>query len=106
LLISVAGWMNQPRRLAIDYLREENRVLKEQLGGRRLRLNNDQRRRLASKAKRLGRRLLAQVATIVTLQTLMGLASETGGPEVRRDRSSGQYPGTTKMPDSNRSTMD
>jgi putative transposase len=32
----------------IDYLKEENRVLREQLGGRRLRLTNDQRRRLAA----------------------------------------------------------
>src|ERR1017187_5839306 len=66
-----AGWMNQQQQLAFDYLREENRVLKEQLGGRRLRLNDDQRRRLASKAKRLGRRLLAQVAMIVTPETLL-----------------------------------
>ena len=41
--------MNQQQQLVIDYLREENRVLKEQLGGRRLQLNNDQRRRLAAK---------------------------------------------------------
>jgi len=55
----------------IDYLREENRVLREQLGGRRLRLNDDQRRRLAARAKRLGRKVLAEVATIVTPQTLL-----------------------------------
>jgi hypothetical protein len=54
VLIAVAGWMNQQQQDAIDYLREENRVLREQLGARRLRLNDDQRRRLASKAKRLG----------------------------------------------------
>src|SRR5215472_12065137 len=54
----MAGWMNQQQQFAIDYLREENRVLKEQLGGRRLRLNDDQRRRLAAKAKRLARRVL------------------------------------------------
>jgi hypothetical protein len=40
--------MNQEQQFAIDYLREENRVLKEQLGCRRLRLSDDQRRRLAS----------------------------------------------------------
>src|SRR5712672_2666297 len=45
LLISVAGWWGQQQRDAIDYLREENRVLREQLGDRRLRLNDDQRRR-------------------------------------------------------------
>ena len=48
LLIGVAGWMNQQQQFAIDYLREENRVLREQLGQRRLRLTNDQRRRLAA----------------------------------------------------------
>jgi hypothetical protein len=65
VLISIAGWMDQ-RQLQIDYLREENRVLREQLGGRRVRFNDDQRRRLAAKAKGLGRRMLAEVATIVT----------------------------------------
>ena len=69
--MSVAGWMNQQQQFAIDYLREENRVLKEQLGCRRLRLNDDQRRRLAAKAKRLGRRILAEVASIVTPETLL-----------------------------------
>ena len=63
--------MNQQQQLAIDYLREENRVLKEQLGYRRLRLNDDQRRRLAARAKRLGRRVLAEVASIVTPETLL-----------------------------------
>jgi putative transposase len=71
VLISVAGWMSQRHLQAIDYLREENRVLREQLGGRRLRLNDDQRRRLASKAKGLGRKVLAEVATIVTPETLL-----------------------------------
>src|SRR6202022_4620218 len=71
VLIAVAGWMNQRQLQIIDYLREENRVLREQLGGRRLRLNDDQRRRLAAKAKGLGRKLLAEVATIVTPETLL-----------------------------------
>ena len=63
--------MNQRQLQVIDYLREENHVLREQLGGRRLRLNDDQRRRLAAKAKGLGRKLLAEVATIVTPETLL-----------------------------------
>jgi hypothetical protein len=69
VLIAVAGWMNQRQLQVIDYLREENRVLREQLDGHRLRLNDDQRRRLAAKAKGLGRKLLAEVATIVTPET-------------------------------------
>jgi putative transposase len=71
VLIAVAGWMNQHQLQIIDYLREENRVLREQLGGQRVRFNDDQRRRLAAKAKGLGRRLLAEVATIVTPETLL-----------------------------------
>jgi putative transposase len=55
----------------IDYLREENRVLREQLGDHRLRFNDDQRRRLAVKAKELGRKILADVATVVTPETLL-----------------------------------
>jgi hypothetical protein len=55
--------MNQRQLQAIDYLREENRVLREQLGDRRLRLTDDQRRRLAAKAKGLGRKILSEVAS-------------------------------------------
>jgi transposase InsO family protein len=53
------------------HLVEENRVLKEQLEGRCLHLDDDQRRRLAAKAKRLGRKVLDRIATIVTPDTLM-----------------------------------
>ena len=66
LLLTVVGWVSREQQRTIDYLIEENRVLKEQLGSRRLRLSNDQRRRLAAKGKQLGRRLLGRVATIVT----------------------------------------
>ena len=71
LLIAVAGWMNHHQLEMIDYLREENRVLRELLAGRRLRLNDDQRRRLAARAKGLGRKILAELATIVTPETLL-----------------------------------
>ena len=71
VLMAVAGWMNQRQLQVIDYLREENRVLREQLGERRLRFTDDQRRRLAAKAKGLGRKLLREIATIVTPETLL-----------------------------------
>jgi len=71
LVISVAGWLGQQQRDAIDYLREENRVLREQLGYRRVRLNDNQRRRLAAKAKGLGRHVLREIATIVSPETLL-----------------------------------
>ena len=50
---------------------EENHVLREQIVDRRLKFSDDQRRRLAAKAKRIGRKVLAQVATIVTPETLL-----------------------------------
>jgi len=71
LVISVAGWLNQRQQHVIEYLVEENRILREQIGNRRLRFTDNQRRRLAAKAKRLGRKVLAQVATIVTPETLL-----------------------------------
>ena len=45
-------------------------MLREQLEGRRLRFNDDQRRRLAAKAKGLGRKILDEFATIATPETL------------------------------------
>ena len=71
LLCVFAGWVNRQQAQVIDYLIEENRVLKEQLHGRRLRLTDSQRRRLAAKGKVLGRRVLARIATIVTPDTIL-----------------------------------
>ena len=71
LVVCLAGWMNQHQQHVIHYLMEENRVLREQIGNRRIRFTDDQRRRLAAKAKRLGRKLLNEVATIVTPETLL-----------------------------------
>jgi hypothetical protein len=66
LLLVLAGWINLREQEVIEYLRAENRVLREKLGKRRILLNDDQRRRLAVKGKILGRKMLEQVATIVT----------------------------------------
>jgi transposase InsO family protein len=71
VVISIAGWMNQHQQRVIEYLMEENRVLREQIGNRRMKFTDNQRRRLAAKAKKLGRKLLAQLETIVTPETLM-----------------------------------
>jgi putative transposase len=63
--------MHQQQRDVIDYLQEENRILREQLGPRRLRFTDAQLRRLAASAKTLGRRVLRDIATIVTPDTLL-----------------------------------
>ena len=71
LLVALAGRLNQQQQDVIDYLQEENHVLREQLGGKRLRFNNDQRRRLAVRAKKLGWRMLHELTTMVTPATLL-----------------------------------
>ena len=55
----------------IAYLREENRVLREHLGPRPLRRTDAQRRRFAVRGQQLGRRVLMQVAGIVTPDTIL-----------------------------------
>ncbi len=71
LLLSLAGWISSQQQQVIDYLVEENRILKEQMKGRKLRLTDDERRRLAAKGKRIGRRALDRVASIVTPDTIL-----------------------------------
>jgi putative transposase len=70
LLICLAGWLNGDQQSVIEYLREEVRVFKEQLG-KKPRFTDDQRRRLAAKAKALSRDCLKQVTSIVTPETLL-----------------------------------
>jgi len=71
LLLTFAGWVNRHQQHASEYLLEENRVLREQLGSKRLRLADDQRRRLAAKAIKLGHDVLARVTSIVTPDTIL-----------------------------------
>ena len=71
LVIALAGWLNRQQQAVIDYLIEENRVLKDQLEGQRLRFTDEQRIRLAVKAKVLGRRALDELETLVRPDTLL-----------------------------------
>lgn len=71
LLIAVAGWMNQEQQHAIAYLREENRILRVHLGPRRIRFTDEQRRSLAANARLVARKVLADIATVVTPDTLL-----------------------------------
>jgi len=58
---------------AIDYLREQVRVLVEhqEKQNKRIRLNNSQRMRVAAKAKRLSRKMLEQCTELFTADTIM-----------------------------------
>lgn len=71
IILLAAGWVNRHQQDVIAYLKEENRVLLQHLGKRRLRLNDDQRRRLAVKGKVLGSTRLHDVASLVTPDTIL-----------------------------------
>ena len=71
LMLAFAGWVNRRQVEILEYLREENRVLREQLGDQRLRFTDAQRRRLAAKGKAIGRSALEQLAGLVTPDTIL-----------------------------------
>jgi hypothetical protein len=71
LVCVLAGWVHRRQLVVIDYLREENRVLRQQICDRRLRLTDRDRRRLAIRGRRLGRKLLAEVAGIASPGTIV-----------------------------------
>jgi hypothetical protein len=53
VLAMLAGWIHREQQKVIDYLKEENGVSREQLGGGRIWLSDDQ-RRLAAKGENSG----------------------------------------------------
>ena len=71
ILVSLAGWMNRQQQHVIGYLQEEVRVSKEQQGSGRPRFTDDQRRRLAGKAKLIRYGRLKEIVGLVTPQTLL-----------------------------------
>ena len=99
LVVILAGWVNRRQQEIIDYLRTENQILKETYGKKRIQLTDGQRRRLAIKGKILGRKLLGDIATLVTPDTILRwhhrlvarkwdyshLRTKAGRPPVPRD---------------------
>lgn len=72
LATMLAGWLNRRQQAVIEYLQEENRVLREHCErSGRLRLTNAQRARLARKGKALGWASLREAATLATPQTIL-----------------------------------
>ena len=70
-MLMFAGWVNRSQQEVIEYLQAEIRVLREQVGRDRILFTDGQRRRLATKAKVIGRRRLSAIGTIVTPDTLL-----------------------------------
>lgn len=71
VLAVLTGWRDRQERQAVAYLIEENRVLRRHLGKRRLQFTEAERRRLAVRGHQLGRRVLRQIATLVTPDTIL-----------------------------------
>jgi putative transposase len=90
LLLILAGWINQQQKNAIEYLIAENRILREKIGKKRILLTDDQRRRLAVKGKILGRKMLAEICSIVTPETILrwhrSLIAEKWDYSMRRNK--------------------
>ena len=70
MLAYVTGTVDQELLLRNEYLAAENRILRAQVNGR-LRLDDGDRIALAEIGKRLGRKALAEVASIVSPETLL-----------------------------------
>ena len=71
LLLMLAGWINRQQQEMIEYLKEENKILREKLGPKRILLNDSQRRRLAILGKKLGRAVLSQVSCAFSPDTIL-----------------------------------
>ena len=71
VVVMLSGWIHREQQKVIDYLREENKVLREQLGGGRIWFSDDQRRRLAAKGRELGSKTLKDLGCIVTPDTIL-----------------------------------
>jgi putative transposase len=72
IVVAMANIINHHQAKVLEYTIAENTVLKEQLKGKgRVRFTDTQRRRLAAKAKALGREVLRGLDTIVTPDTLL-----------------------------------
>jgi len=91
----VTGLVNQELLLQNEYLAAENRILRAHLPAR-LRLSHLERSTLAEIGKRLGRKALAQVASVAKPDTILAwycrlIAHKFDGSQYRR------YPGRPRI---------
>ncbi|OHB56427.1 MAG: hypothetical protein A2Y12_06235 [Planctomycetes bacterium GWF2_42_9] len=71
LLVMLAGWINQHQQDVIENLKTENAILKEKLGKKRIILSDEQRRKLALLAKKIGRKALDEICGVFSPETLL-----------------------------------
>jgi hypothetical protein len=65
LLVLLSEWVRQQQEKVIEFQRAQIEILMKDLGPQRIRLSDDQRRRLAVKGKVLGRKKLQELTTIL-----------------------------------------
>ena len=70
MVVMLAGWINRHQQAVITFQKEEIRVLREMLGGKRLRFTDEQCRRLALKAHALSNCNSKELGPLVTPDTL------------------------------------
>jgi len=95
MLAYVTGTINQELLTRNEYLVTENRILRAKIKGRLL-LTNDERIALAEIARRLGAKVLEEVATVATPETILGwyrnlIAKKFDTSKLRR------YPGRPRI---------
>jgi putative transposase len=75
LLAMMAGWLNRHQQQAIEYLKAENSILRDELlkatDKKRIFLSDSQKRRLAILGRGLGRKLLGEICTVFSPATIM-----------------------------------
>ena len=67
----LAGWINRHQQDAIEYLKAENKILRDKLGKKRIILNNEQRMYLAALGRKLGRKVLSEICCTFSPDTLL-----------------------------------
>jgi len=95
LLASITGTVDQELLVRNEYLVAENRILRNQIKGR-VRLTDGERTTLAALGKRLGKKALAEVISVVKPETLLAwhrklIARKFDGSTYRR------YPGRPRI---------
>ncbi len=91
LLLAMAGWINRYQQAKLEFCLEQIRIYKQLHGGKPLRLNDDQRRRLAAKGKELGLSGLREARDARHTGDDHALASRTDRTEVRRQRDAASW---------------
>ncbi|MEO0717235.1 MAG: hypothetical protein AAFY58_09650, partial [Planctomycetota bacterium] len=71
LSVILAGIINERQQRVIEYLEAENQILREQIGAKRVRLTDCERRGLAVLGNGIARKALSDICSIVTPDTFL-----------------------------------